>query len=163
MKAGLSLWAIFCDDVRREEGNKLSYMGVYQSLLAVQSFPTVLPRLCIALNLRIDRDAIPSEIRFRLCRDDAVLAENVVPADAIAAAKVTTERISEDRYLSFGTIFQMFPVELPSQCFLRARAICDGEEIKGGSLAIIEHKDLDRFTGEMTGTALPMRPTTTEA
>jgi len=163
MKAGRTLWAIFCDDVRREEGNKLSYMGVYQSVLVVRSFPIVLPRLCIALSLRIDRDAIPSEICFRLCKDDAVVAESVVPADALTTAKAEAERISEDRFLSFGTIFQMFPVDLPGQCFLRARAICDGEEIKGGSLAIIEHKDFDRVTGELSGTPLLMRPRTDEA
>lgn len=144
MKSGRILTTIFCDDVRREEGNKLSYMGVYVGVLGVPKFPTTLPRLCFALTLRIYQDSIPSEIRFRLCRDDEVIAENVVPPEAIASARADGANALDDRYTHFGTVFQMFPVLLSGPCFLRARAICDGEEIRGGSLAVVEQKDMER-------------------
>ncbi len=41
---------IFCDDIRREAGNKLSIMGVYTKQLFLQKdtkLPVRLPRLCI--------------------------------------------------------------------------------------------------------------------
>lgn len=41
---------IFCDDIRREEGNKLSLMGIYTKyffLLGKVKLPLLLPRLCI--------------------------------------------------------------------------------------------------------------------
>ncbi len=145
MKSERHLTTIFCDDVRKEEGNKLSYMGVYKGLLAVPTLPTVLPGLCFALELRVTRDMIPlAELRFRICKDDEVLSESVVPAEALAATRSAAEAadIGDDRFSQFGTIFQMVPVPLEGPCFLRARAICDGEEVRGGSLAVVEQKDM---------------------
>lgn len=152
MKPSPQLVAIFCDDVRREEGNKLSYMGVYTGVLGVGSFPALLPRLCFALTARIPADAIPSELRFRLIKDEEVIAENVVPPEALSA--VRAENHYDDRWAQFGTIFQIFPVPLDGPCFLRARAICDGAELKGGSLAVVEQKNMDsvlRAAADSTG------------
>jgi hypothetical protein len=141
MKLSPQLIAIFCDDVRREEGNKLSYMGVYTSVLGVNSFPAVIPRLCFALTARIPADAIPTELRFRLIKDEEVIAENVVPPEALSAARSAS--VNDDQWVQFGTIFQIFPVPLEGPCFLRARAILDGVELKGGSLAIVEQKNME--------------------
>lgn|SRR6185437_178597 len=149
------LVAIFCDDVRREEGNKLSYMGVYTGVLGVSGFPAVIPRLCFALTARIPADAIPSELRFRLIKDEEVIAENVVPPEALSAARVAN--VTDDRWVQFGTIFQIFPVPLEGPCFLRARAIYDGVELKGGSLAIVEQKNMEAALRPEGDKALPGR------
>ncbi len=152
MKNDRVLTAIFCDDIRKEEGNKLSYMGVYTGFLGVTSFPAVLPRLCVALTLRLSPDMVPiNELRFRLCIDDAVSAEFAVPAEALANSKLTASKIGDDRFAQFATIFQMFPVQLSGPCSIRARAICDGEEIKGGSLTIVEQKDMERAVRAAVG------------
>jgi hypothetical protein len=45
----------------------------------------------------------------------------------------------------------MFPVLLSGPCFLRARALCDGEEIRGGSLAVVEQKDMERMIHGFAG------------
>jgi hypothetical protein len=145
MKNDRVLTAIFCDDIRKEEGNKLSYMGVYTGFLGVTNFPAILPRLCVALTLRLSPDMVPSnELRFRLCIDDAVSAEYAVPAETLADSRLTASKIGDERFTQFGTIFQMFPVQLSGPCSLRVRAICDGEEVKGGSLTIVEQKDMER-------------------
>jgi hypothetical protein len=141
MNPSPQLTALFCDDVRREEGNKLSYMGVYTGVLGVVSFPALLPRLCFALTVRIPADAVPAELRFRLMKDEEVIAENVVPPEALTAARAAN--LNDDRFAQFGTIFQVFPVPLEGPCFLRARAIYDGVELKGGSLAIVEQQNME--------------------
>jgi hypothetical protein len=152
MKNDRVLTAIFCDDIRKEEGNKLSYMGVYTGFLGVASFPTALPRLCVALSLRVSSDMIPSnELCFRLCIDDTVAGEFSVPADALVAARANVLKITDDRFTQFATIFQTFPVQFPGPCFIRARAICDGEEVKGGSLAVVEQKDMERAVRAAAG------------
>jgi len=151
MKFCAQLTALFCDDIRKEEGNKLSYMGVYNGVLGVLGFPALLPRLCFALTARFPPDEIPSELRFRLMKDDEVIAENFVPPEALAAAKAA--KLNDDRFAQFGTIFQLFPVSFDQPCFFRARAIYDGQELKGGSLAIIAQSEIEAFA----------RPTTTNA
>ena len=45
------LYTLFCDDVRLEVGNKLSYMGVFQSIMVPQ-LPVWLPKLAVVNHWR---------------------------------------------------------------------------------------------------------------
>lgn len=47
---------IFCEDVREEDGNKASYMGVLGPKLVFESFPVLLPRLCIVMSADIENE-----------------------------------------------------------------------------------------------------------
>ncbi len=49
-------YTIFCDDLRQEVGNKVSYMGVYQGMMFVPAFPVALPKLCAAVTARFPRE-----------------------------------------------------------------------------------------------------------
>ena len=51
MKYANKIYAIVCDDVRDEKGNKLSLMGIYQRNIIVEKFPSVLKQLTIAVFL----------------------------------------------------------------------------------------------------------------
>jgi hypothetical protein len=39
-------YAIICDDIRQEIGNKLTFVGVYQDQIIVPSFPFTFAKLC---------------------------------------------------------------------------------------------------------------------
>ena len=39
-------YAIICDDIRQEIGNKLTFVGVYQDQIIVPAFPFTFPKLC---------------------------------------------------------------------------------------------------------------------
>jgi len=130
---------VVCDDVRKEEGNKLSYMGIYGSNILVPAFPFTLPKLCFVMSIvgPGEREP-PKSLTFRLLKDEDVLAELSIPEDALMAA-ATHARVDparNSRRLTFGTILQVFPIQFASPCTLRARAICDGAEIRGGSWPI---------------------------
>jgi len=43
-------FAIICDDIREEIGNKISFMGVYTKDIFVPKFPFTFPRLCFVMN-----------------------------------------------------------------------------------------------------------------
>ena len=60
-KTGIGLYA-FCDDVRLEVGNKLSYMGVFQNIIVPQ-LPVWLPKLAVVNHWRGD-GAHLSEVRI---------------------------------------------------------------------------------------------------
>ena len=56
------LYTILCDDVRLEIGNKLSYMGVFQSIVVPQ-LPVWLPKLAVVNHWRGDGGHL-SEVRI---------------------------------------------------------------------------------------------------
>ena len=52
--------ALFCDDMRHEMGNKVSFMGCYQSELFVPFAPLALPKLCVYVTI-----STPAERPFK--------------------------------------------------------------------------------------------------
>src|SRR6266849_936708 len=56
------VYTLFCDDVRLEVGNKLSYMGVFQNIMVPQ-LPVWLPKLAVVNHWRGD-GAHLSEVRI---------------------------------------------------------------------------------------------------
>src|SRR5213592_5128719 len=56
------VYTILCDDVRLEIGNKLSYMGVFQSIMVPQ-LPVWLPKLAVVNHWRGDGGHL-SEVRI---------------------------------------------------------------------------------------------------
>lgn len=56
------VYTLFCDDVRLEVGNKLSYMGVFQNIIVPQ-LPVWLPKLAVVNHWRGD-GAHLSEVRI---------------------------------------------------------------------------------------------------
>src|SRR5438046_9826552 len=55
-------YTLFCDDVRLEVGNKLSYMGVFQNIVVPQ-LPVWLPKLAVVIHWR-GNGAHLSEVRI---------------------------------------------------------------------------------------------------
>src|SRR5437588_10161731 len=55
-------YTLFCDDVRLEVGNKLSYIGVFQNIVVPQ-LPVWLPKLAVVNHWR-GNGAPPSEVRL---------------------------------------------------------------------------------------------------
>ena len=55
-------YTLFCDDVRLEVGNKLSYMGVFQTII-VSQLPVWLPKLAVVNHWRGDGVHL-SEVRI---------------------------------------------------------------------------------------------------
>ncbi|MEJ1963700.1 MAG: hypothetical protein WDO56_19930 [Gammaproteobacteria bacterium] len=136
MSATWFMSTVVCDDVRKEEGNKLSYMGVYGNSILLPSFPFTLAKLCFVMTLMgPGTRKAPKSLVFRLFRDEDLLAEISLPAAALseAARNVAGGSTRDSKRLTIGTVLQLFPLQLATPCVLKARAICDGEEIKGGA------------------------------
>jgi hypothetical protein len=78
-QTGLELvYTIFCDDVRLEIGNKLSYMGVFQSIVVPQ-LPVWLPKLAVVNHWR-GEGAHLSEVRILMPdRQQALVVSQPAP------------------------------------------------------------------------------------
>jgi hypothetical protein len=57
--------AIFCDDIRVEVGNKLTFVGCYFGFMFINSnFPAIIPRFCVAVEYSQRREKIILPIKF---------------------------------------------------------------------------------------------------
>jgi hypothetical protein len=130
------LHAIFCDDVRLEAGNKLSYMGCYTGQMVVASFPTVLPKICVVMTASTPRSKPFKELKFVLFNNDDVVAEQVQSIPS--AIEIPLGMEGEEMRLMAAQVIQIFPFQLTAPCKLRARAFTEDGELKGGSLLVTD-------------------------
>lgn len=130
---------IFCDDIRHEMGNKLSFIGVYSGQLLVPSLPTILPKLCVVTSVMTSVDEPFEQLTVRLFKDDEVLTEISLTAEQLAAPLQVMSEETEDfsfPVFSFQTAFIISPLVIDSPCVLRVFAENEADEIRSLSLRI---------------------------
>lgn len=127
------MWATFCDDIRQEAGNKLSYMGIYGTNLVVPAFPTLLPKFCCIFNLRVAAASAPRSVTFKLFRDDEVIFETGAAREPPLGMPPD---IPAGHFLLISTAAQIVSFEISGSATLRAVADVDGRELGGGTLEL---------------------------
>lgn len=132
------MWATFCDDVRQEVGNKLSYLGIYGPNLIVPSFPTTLIKLCCVFSVRVPAASPPKDIVFRLLKDEEVLFEADLSAADIKEPATSTPGLGTDSLvITISSVAQLVSFTITERCLLKSRAIVDGKELRGGALELL--------------------------
>jgi hypothetical protein len=77
------VYTLFCDDVRLEVGNKLSYMGVFQNIVVPQ-LPVWLPKLAVVNHWRGGGGSHLSEVRILMPdRQQALVASQPSPFEIV--------------------------------------------------------------------------------
>ena len=136
MIASRFMTSIFCDDVRSEVGNKYSFMGVYAARMHVANFPIVLPKFCVAMSVHFrGKQSLPGSLTFTLFRDDDILAKIPIDVAEAVPSEVDSET-NEEHAIILNGIMQLFPLQIAQPCKLKARAIIDSEELRGGALIV---------------------------
>ena len=143
---------IFCDDIRHEVSNKLSYIGVYSGNLYVQKFPVALPKLCLAIKVITSRDKPLKSIKLRVLKDDETFKEIIVDEDQLSASieELQNEQQKKEQNnlvqsAQFVIIFS--PMQLDGPCSLKVRVdIGEEEELKGLGLMINQFPQADNTT-----------------
>lgn len=132
------MWTTFCDDVRQEAGGKLSYMGIYAANLLVPAYPAHLLKLCAVMTVRAPASRPPKSVVFRLLRDDEVIYENAFDAKTLKKLVAAQPKKGvEHRHITLGAVAQIANVKISERCLLKARAVIDGEELRGGALELL--------------------------
>jgi hypothetical protein len=127
------MWSTFCDDVRQEVGNKLSYLGIYGPNLIVPVFPTTLVKLCCVFNLRVPAERPPGSVVFKLLRDDEVIFEHELSVGKEILPTVPPNEL-DVQALTISSVAQLVGFPITQQVRLKSRAIVDGKELRGGAL-----------------------------
>lgn len=132
------MWATFCDDVRQEVGNKISYLGIYGPNLIVPSFPTTLVKLCCVFNVRVPASSPPRNVTFKLLRDEEVIFQADLAADILdRQAQESALNAPESHVLTISSITQIIGLPVTQRAMLKARGYVDGKELRGGALELL--------------------------
>lgn len=119
------LTAIFCDDIRHEIGNKMSFMGCYQGELFIPAVPTSLSKLCIFATALTPIERPFKNLTFRIVMDDKVeLARLEIPNEAFSAIPDVVDETATRKSVSTALMFSPFVIKEPTSL----RLVADTEE-----------------------------------
>ena len=132
---------MFCDDIRVEVGNKLSFMGVYRGTIDVPEFPYVAPKLCIATYCSSPIENTFKSLRMKISLGDTLLHDEAIPVEFInqsfnevksiaAGSSEPVERI----IIGFNTMIA--PLIIDRDSIIRVMVYSDEEEIVAGKIRI---------------------------
>lgn len=115
------LTAIFCDDIRHEVGNKMSFMGCYQGELFVSAMPTGLSRLCIFATALTPIERPFKSLTFRIVMDGNLeLARLEIPSEALFSMPDVVDETATRKFVSTALMFSPFIIEKPTSLHLMA-------------------------------------------
>jgi hypothetical protein len=119
----------FCDDIRQEVGNKLSFMGCYNGLIQLQRVPATLPKLCALVKVYTPLERPFTQLTVRVSRGEEVLAE----------LKFAPENLTAETQPPAGSQWQMVigglvmaPFHVEASCTLRVEAETEEGILHGG-------------------------------
>lgn len=132
------LEVIYCDDIRNEVGNKLSYMGIYTHEMIIPNAPLLLPKLCIAVKVVTDINDPFESVTVRLVKIKDHEETELISTGLIHLPQVADlpGRDDDTTRLSFEMQFMLSPFQIDEEAKLRVEATTEREEIRGSALRI---------------------------
>ncbi len=125
----------FCDDIRQEVGNKLSFIGCYQGEeLYVQAVPSTLPKLCAFVSVVTPKSRPFKSVSIRVLRDEVEVAKLEVREDGLLNVPPKTDDASTRWSINTAMMFAPFVIEKPDS--LRVMVTTEEGEIIGPRLTI---------------------------
>jgi len=136
-----TLHVIYSDDIRYEQGGKVSLIGCYNADMVLPYVPIALPKLCISSWLSTPVEAPFRQLSFRVYMDSELIAdwEGTEPDfDELPLPLPPPGDPEGDIRRRWVTVnrLELSSFTVPKECFLRYRAVVDGEEVRGNGLII---------------------------
>jgi len=128
------LEVIFCDDIREELGNKLSFMGVYSADMTVPVVPIILNKLCIVV-----RAITENYDRFESLKVSVFQGDDNV--ELISTGQIVLPDANLDSNKSplqvIQLTFMLSPFQIDKETTISVQAITEREELN--SVGLIVH------------------------
>lgn len=126
--------AIFCDDIRQEMGNKVSFMGCYQGELFVPFVPLMLAKLCVQVTISTTVDRPIKSLTVRLDQGENRLAVIDVPVDDFERSMPPVPEEEKRWSASVGVMLSPFNITEPGE--IRVVVITEEGEMPGPCLRL---------------------------
>lgn len=129
------LYNIYCDDIRQEVGNKMTFAGIYNDVLYSSNKDYLfLPKFCIVPTFGTPKSDPIKKLRFVVKFNDDIIHE-MERSDASVIKEET-----ESGILIYGALITISPFSIKEDGILNVIAVTDREEIVGNSLKIAFEK-----------------------
>lgn len=135
--------AQFCDDIRREIGNKYSLIGCYSDELIVDKFPAVLPKLCAQIRAITTLDQPFKRLIFRAFLNDEQFAQIEIPQQDLVKGTEIVQRRPFAMRISLIAMMQFSPFPFSQESQLRVEAETEDGIVPGSFLVLRERKPED--------------------
>ncbi|RAX37412.1 DUF6941 family protein [Rhizobium tropici] len=136
-------YCIFCDDIRTEVGEKLSFIGVYSGVLMLPEFPISLAKFCVHVNL-VTLAAQPYRSIVLRCvapgEQQPLLEERLESAQLDEQSNLTDGFETDDvpMHVVVGASLVFSPLRLRRPGLLTVSAIIDDKPAEIASLRIAQ-------------------------
>lgn len=135
------LCVTYCDDIRHEAGNKISYMGIYRRDMFVPEIPFTVPKFCVAVEATTVSDNPFGNLVFSVLYGDDVLYRQEIPESDIEALREANQELNaggdDDARVQVLRVFlQITPFEIKREEVLRVVLDDNGKLLKGAPLRI---------------------------
>lgn len=127
----------FCDDVRHEQGGKISLMGIYQGSLVIPSgAPGIIQKLCIVVEAQTPIDDPFTKLTLQLRKDGKVIEEISFPENALGDLARTRDPKRDLKMSMLGSIFILQGMLIEKSCLLSVVALTEREEFLSARLSV---------------------------
>lgn len=132
----------YCDDVRFETNNKITYVGVYNGQMIITGqLPVPVPKLVAAASILLPLDFEIQSLRFQLNWNGDVLQDVAIPEGETQRILVeASQRQDHPNIEKRGKLFQcalaMTPFLVNSPGVLRFDALLNGVDYRANSLIV---------------------------
>lgn len=126
--------AIFCDDMRQEMGNKVSFMGCYQGELFVPFAPVALPKLCVFVTVSTPIERPLKSLTIRVDQGDNTIANIETPGSDWAQSIPPAPEVATRLLASVGVMLSPFAITEPGD--IRVVVTTEEGEMLGPRLRI---------------------------
>jgi hypothetical protein len=138
-------YTTFCDDIRMEVGNKLTFVGIYtdQFVLYADALPAAVPKLAMSVTYRQRYDRMILPVQFRIFfpwtpETPMVVDLPDLAQSSIEGAEALTERSSgEVAFVTSTFNFGFSPFVIASPGIIKVRAVRGDDLIRLGGIEII--------------------------
>lgn len=135
---GRSMFVLWCENVRREAGNKMSYMGCFGSVMVLPKIPATLSELVAQVWIRSPLDKPLTEFKLSLISGENEVFSHQVegkepPASVLEAEEAAAATVQQ---YQLGVAFRDFVVDQPHRLYFQVSSK-DGV-FKSSSLSIRE-------------------------
>jgi hypothetical protein len=141
-------YTLFCDDVREEVRDKLTYLGTYTGRIAHNKFPFVLPKIVLGIVYYQPRNQVVLPIRYWIfLPGDTEEKPSIVQEHSREKSQnliKKAEALAARPDAAFTTTYSQFSlIEIPIRepGLIRVRAVRGNELIRLGTLEIVFDPD----------------------
>ena len=134
MRAGRIVVTQYCDDIRREVGNKYSLMGCYGNELIAETLPAVLQKLCAQVRVITPIDQPFSKLVIHAFLNEDSIAD--IEIDTTKMSEMEKEASPDANWITVTAMLVLSPLAIEKPCTLKIEAETEGETLKGAAFRI---------------------------